>query len=65
MMFSDFEKIFSTFSKKVRIYKLTKIYNIKIKEKYSIIKPWPLRVIEKTIKEEFKIRYTSIYIECK
>lgn len=38
-MFSDFEKAFRTFLKDVQIYKLTKKYRMKIKEKYSIIEP--------------------------
>lgn len=40
-MFGDFEKAFGTFLKDVQIHKLTKKYGMKIKEKHSIIEPWP------------------------
>ncbi|KAF4626461.1 hypothetical protein G7Y89_g11691 [Cudoniella acicularis] len=61
-MFGDFEKAFGTFLKDVQIHKLTKKYRIKIKEKHSIIEPWPLRVTEKTTKEEFEIRLAPMFV---
>ena len=58
---SSYYTIFGDFEKDVWIYKLTKKYRVKIKEKHSIIESWLLRVTEKTTKEEFEIRYAIIY----
>jgi hypothetical protein len=63
-MFGDFEKAFGTFLKDVQMHKLTKKYGMKIKEKHSIIEPWPLRVTEKTMKEEFEIRCATLHTGC-
>jgi hypothetical protein len=63
-MFGDFEKAFGTFLKDVQMHKLTKKYGIKIKEKHSIIKPWPLRVTEETTKAEFEIRCATLHTGC-
>jgi hypothetical protein len=46
------------------MHKLTKKYGIKIKEKHSIIKPWPFRVTEETTKEEFEIRCATLHTGC-
>lgn len=63
-MFGDFEKAFGTFLKDVSMHKLTKKYGVKIKEKHSIVKPWPLRVTDKTTKEEFEIRCATSHVGC-
>ncbi|CZR56251.1 uncharacterized protein PAC_06139 [Phialocephala subalpina] len=63
-MFGDFEKAFGTFLKDVKMHKLTKKYGMKIKEKHSIIEPWPLVVTEKTTKEEFEIRCATTHTGC-
>ena len=63
-IFGDFEKAFGTFLKDVWMHKLTKKYGVKIKEKHSIVESWPLRVTEKTTKEEFEIRYATIHTGC-
>ena len=47
------------------MHKLIKKYGVKIKEKHSIVKSWPLQVIEKTTKEEFEIRCATTYTGCK
>lgn len=63
-MFGDFEKAFGTFLKEVRMYKLTKLYGMKIREKHAIVEPWPLRVTEKTTKQEFEIRCATTHTGC-
>ena len=63
-MFGDFEKAFGTFLKDVQMHKLTKKYGMKIKEKHSIIEPWPFRVTEETTKEEFEIRCAALHTGC-
>lgn len=63
-MFGDYEKAFGTFLKHVRMHKLTEKYGLKIKEKHSIVEPWPLRVTEKTTKEEFEIRCANTHTGC-
>lgn len=64
MMFGDLEKAFSTFLKQTEMHTLAKRYGMKIKEKHSIIEPWPLRVTEKTTKELFDIRCSSSHTGC-
>lgn len=63
-MFGDFEKAFGTFLKDVWMHKLTKKYGVKIKEKHSVVESWPLRVTEKTTKEEFEIRCATTHTGC-
>ncbi|KAL2037201.1 hypothetical protein N7G274_010064 [Stereocaulon virgatum] len=63
-MFGDFEKAFGTFLRDVWMHQLTKKYGVKIKEKHSIVGSWPLRVTEKTTKEEFEIRCASTHTGC-
>jgi hypothetical protein len=63
-MFGDFEKAFGTFLKDVWMHKLTKKYGVKIKKKHSIVESWPLRVTEKTTKEEFEIRCATTHTGC-
>jgi hypothetical protein len=63
-MFGDFEKAFGTFLKDVQMHKLTKKYGVKIRKKHAIIEPWPLRVTEKTTREEFEIRCATTHTGC-
>ena len=63
-MFGDFEKAFGTFLKDVSIHKLAKKYGVNIKQKHSIVEPWPLRVTEKTTQEEFEIRCATTHTGC-
>ena len=63
-MFGDFDKAFGIFLKDVRLRKLMKKHGLKIKDKHTIIEPWPLRVTEKTTKEEFEIRCASTHTGC-
>ena len=63
-MFGDFEKAIGIFLKDVWMHKLTKKYRVKIKEKHSIVESWPLRVTEKTTKEEFEIRCATTHTGC-
>ena len=63
-MFGDFEKAFGTFLKDVWMHKLTKKYAVKIKEKHSVVEPWPLRVTEKTTKEEFELKCATSHTGC-
>jgi len=63
-MFGDFEKAFGTFLKDVRMHQQMKKYGMKIKEKHSIVEPWPLRVTEKTTKEEFEERCATTHTGC-
>ncbi len=63
-MFGDFEKAFGTFLKEVRMRELTKKYGMQMKKKHSIVEPWPLRVTEKTTKEEFEIKCATIHTGC-
>ncbi len=63
-MFGDFEKTFGIFLKDVRMHKLAEKYGLKIKEKHSIVEPWPLRVTEETSREEFEVRCASTHAGC-
>lgn len=63
-MFGDFEWAFGTFLKDVGMHQLTKKYGVNIKEKHSIVKPWPLRVTEKSTKEDFEIRCATTHTGC-
>lgn len=63
-MFGDFEKAFGVFLKDARMHKLANKYGMKIREKHCIVKPWPLRVTEKTTKEEFEKRCATLHTGC-
>jgi hypothetical protein len=63
-MFGDFDKAFGIFLKDVRLHKLMEKHGLKIKDKHTIVEPWPLRVTEKTTKEEFEIRCASTHTGC-
>ena len=63
-MFGDFEKAFGIFLKDIQMHELTRKYGMKIKEKHSIVKPWPLKVTHETTKEEFDIRCATMHTGC-
>jgi hypothetical protein len=63
-MFGNLEKAFDIFLKEVRLHELTKKHGLKIKNKHTIVEPWPLRITEKTTKEEFEIRCADTHTGC-
>lgn len=63
-MFGDLDKAFETFLEDVQMRRLTNKYGMRIKRKHTITNPWPLRVTDKTSKEEFDIRCASTHTGC-
>ena len=63
-MFGDFEKAFDTFLEDVRLNELTETHGLKVKDKHTIVEPWPLRITEKSTTEEFEIRCASSRTGC-
>lgn len=63
-MFGNFENAFDTFLKDVQLHKLLKKHGMMVKEKHTIIEPWPLRVTENTSKEDFEIRCATTHTGC-
>jgi hypothetical protein len=63
-MFGDFDKAFDIFLKEVRLHKLMEKHGMKVKEKHTVVEPWPLRITEKTTKEEFEIRCANTHTGC-
>lgn len=53
--FGNFDKAFAIFLKEVRMEDLTKEHGVRVKVKHTIVNAWPLRVTEKSSKEEFDL----------
>ncbi|KAF1994316.1 hypothetical protein P154DRAFT_586027 [Amniculicola lignicola CBS 123094] len=54
-MFGDFDTLFSDFLRDIKFERWAKQFGLKIRDKHSIIEPWPFRIKESSTQEEFKI----------
>jgi hypothetical protein len=63
-MFHDYEKPFSQFMVQCRFREISAASGLKMKEKNSIVEPWPLRLADEASKEEFDVLYASGHVGC-
>jgi hypothetical protein len=57
-MFADFDKLFDTYLKDIRMDELTKENRIKTKRQHSLVGKWPYRVTHSTSRRDFELMCT-------
>jgi hypothetical protein len=58
-MFRDFDKPFKRFMEQCRFSEISAVNGLRMKEKNSIVKSWPLRLGKRATANEFDILHAS------